>query len=71
LRLDKLASVEVWKKRDAEEGFNAFIQFDAGVIDSEKMGKKLVEMLNLVEGDVASSLEVLYKLFRKFAQTSA
>ena len=65
VRLDELASVEVWKRRDAEEGFNAFIQFDAGVIDSEKMGKQLVEMLSLVEGDVASSLEVLYKFYRR------
>ena len=61
LRLDKLASVEVWNQRDAEENFNTFIQFNAGIIDSEKIGKKLVEMLSLVEGDVASSLEVLYK----------
>ena len=33
LRLDKLASVEVWSKWDAEEGFNPFIQFNENVIN--------------------------------------
>jgi len=64
LRLDELVCVEVWKQRDADQGFNAFIKFDRTIIDDTKMGNQLVELLSLLEGDVASCVEVMYKFYR-------
>ena len=59
LWLDKLSSVEVWKRRESKECFNPFIQFNDDVTDLKAMGRKLVELLTFVDGDVPATLEVL------------
>ena len=49
LRIDELASVEVWEKMEPKHCFSPFIHFNDCVMDLKTTGRKLGELLSFAE----------------------
>ena len=68
LRLDEFPVIELWKKRQSEDSFNPSIKFTQDGSD-DTLGKELVQYLSLVDGDVGSTYESLYKYYKELADS--
>ena len=68
LRLDEFPVIELWKKRQSEDSFNPGIKYTHDGSD-DTLGKELVQYLSLVDGDVGSTYESLYKYYKELADS--
>jgi len=68
LRLDEFPVTELWEKRRAKDSFNPRIKFSQDG-SNDTLGKELVQYLSLVDRDVGSTYESLFKCYKDLADS--
>lgn len=64
LRLDEIVGVELWMERTDSNVFNDDITFSRKVRSVDALTSPLAEQLSMVEGDSATTFEVMFKYYK-------